>query len=160
MEKETKKVDLIITEWASAIMPILQYHSMAVMNYMTARTFISLYPKWTKDMKSLVNPCMYLQDTTNIRTVEALMKYVGRRFNITAEPFKLGIHNCLSSMYCPSTTRNTLDDETLWWDFKEIETVGNMTITCGDMAIIIWCLGGNDCVEDGDNDSTTYIGVV
>ncbi|KAG2030226.1 hypothetical protein BDR03DRAFT_1017356 [Suillus americanus] len=43
MEKETKKVDLIITEWASAIMPILQYHSMAVMNYMTACTFVSLY---------------------------------------------------------------------------------------------------------------------
>ncbi|KAG2028953.1 hypothetical protein BDR03DRAFT_824753, partial [Suillus americanus] len=86
MEKETKKVDLIITEWASTIMPILQYHSTAVMNYMTACTFISLYPKWIKDMKSLVNPRMYLQDTTNIRTVEALMKYVGRGFNITAEP--------------------------------------------------------------------------
>ncbi|KAG2032553.1 hypothetical protein BDR03DRAFT_985605 [Suillus americanus] len=143
MEKETKKVDLIITKWASAIMPILQYHSTAVMNYMTACTFLG----------------ESMHDATNIRTVEVLMKYVGHGFSITAEPFKLGIHNCLRSTYCPSTTRNTLDDETLQWGFKEIETVGNTTIACGDMALIIWHLGGNDCMEDGDNDSTTYIGV-
>ncbi|KAG1884137.1 hypothetical protein F4604DRAFT_1538133, partial [Suillus subluteus] len=86
MEKDTKKVDLITTEWASAIVPILQYHSMAVMNYMTAHTFVSQYPKWTKDMKSLVNPHMYLQDATNIQTVAALMKYIWRGFIVTAEP--------------------------------------------------------------------------
>ncbi|KAG1811918.1 hypothetical protein EV424DRAFT_1302830, partial [Suillus variegatus] len=86
LEKGKKKIDLIITEWASAIVPILQFHSTAVMNYMTARTFVSLYPKWTKDMKSLVNPRMYLHDSTNIQTVTALMKYVRHGFHVTAEP--------------------------------------------------------------------------
>ncbi|KAG1838187.1 hypothetical protein DFJ58DRAFT_668491 [Suillus subalutaceus] len=159
MQKEMQKVDLIITEWASAIVPILQYHSTAVMNYMTARTFVSLYPKWTNDMKSLVNPRMYLGDTANIRTVTALMKYVRHGFRVTAEPFQLGIHDCLRSAYCPSTTRNTLDDNTLRWEFSKVKTVGNTTVACSDMAIVIWRLGGDDCEEDGNNDSATYIGV-
>ncbi|KAG1875263.1 hypothetical protein C8R48DRAFT_543622, partial [Suillus tomentosus] len=80
LEKGKEKIDLIITEWVSAIVPILQFHSTAVMNYMMVHTFISLYPKWTKDMKSLVNPQMYLHDSTSIQMVTALMKYVRHGF--------------------------------------------------------------------------------
>ncbi|KAG2047488.1 hypothetical protein BDR06DRAFT_897247, partial [Suillus hirtellus] len=93
LEKGKEKIDLIITEWVSAIVPILQFYSTAVMNYMMAHTFISLYPKWTKDMKSLVNPQMYLHDSTNIQMVTALMKYIRHAFCINAEPFNLGMHD-------------------------------------------------------------------
>ncbi|KAG2752531.1 hypothetical protein P692DRAFT_201663656, partial [Suillus brevipes Sb2] len=81
-----KKIDVIITDWASAIVPILQYHSTVVMNYITARTFVSLYPKWTNQMKSLVNPCIYMDDKSNLRTALALMKYIRRGFDVSAEP--------------------------------------------------------------------------
>ncbi|KAG1890320.1 hypothetical protein F4604DRAFT_1567969, partial [Suillus subluteus] len=76
LEKDDKMADIIITDWASAIIPILQYHSTVVMNYMTARTFVSLYPEWTKENKSLVNPAVYMGEKSNLQTVLAIMKYV------------------------------------------------------------------------------------
>ncbi|KAG1868398.1 hypothetical protein F4604DRAFT_1584797 [Suillus subluteus] len=99
LEKNGKKVDIIFTEYASAIVPILQYHSTAVMNYITACSLMSLYPQWTKEKKSLVNPCMYTDDCTNICTVLALMKYTCRGFHVTAEPLELGNHDCQRSVY-------------------------------------------------------------
>ncbi|KAG2738970.1 hypothetical protein P692DRAFT_20841582 [Suillus brevipes Sb2] len=45
--KGDKKIDLIITDWTSAIAPILQFHSTAVMNYITAQSVVCLYPRWT-----------------------------------------------------------------------------------------------------------------
>ncbi|KAG1844561.1 hypothetical protein C8R48DRAFT_544869, partial [Suillus tomentosus] len=86
LEREGKKVDIIFTDMASAIVPILQYHSTAVMNYITARSLISLYPRWTTEKKSLVNPRLYSENCTNIRSVLALMKYVRRGFHMTTEP--------------------------------------------------------------------------
>ncbi|KAG1793308.1 uncharacterized protein HD556DRAFT_1214509, partial [Suillus plorans] len=87
LDKEGKKVDIIITDWPNVIMPVLQYHSTAVMNYITAHSLVCLYPQWTKEKKSLVNPRMYLEDGTNVRGVMALMKYVRRGFQVTTEPF-------------------------------------------------------------------------
>ncbi|KAG1780904.1 hypothetical protein EV702DRAFT_963291 [Suillus placidus] len=159
LEKGDKKIDVIITDWASAIIPILQFHSTVVMNYITARTLVSLYPNWMKENRGLVNPCMYLDNTTNLRTVLALMKYVNRGFDLSAEPFDLGVHNCDMSRYCPRATRNTIDGDTLHWDFKKIKTMGETAVACQNMSVVTWQLGGEDCEEDGDQQSLTYIGV-
>jgi hypothetical protein len=81
--------------------------------------------------KSLVNPQMYIADRTNIGTILALMKYVCCGFHITTEVLELGRHNCQESTYCPHTTRNTMDEDLLHWDFKPVNTVGNIIIpTC------------------------------
>lgn len=158
LARGNQMIDVIVTDWASAIVPILQYHSTAVMNYITARTFTSLYPKWTRDKKSLVNPAVYLDDKSDVSTALALMKYVGRGFNVSAEPFELGAHNCHRSAYCPGTTRNTIDDDTLRWQFTPRKTIGKTMIACEEMAIIVWCLGGQDC-EEGDGMCQAYIAV-
>ncbi|KAG1902612.1 uncharacterized protein F5891DRAFT_929202, partial [Suillus fuscotomentosus] len=81
-----KKVDIMVTDRASTIVPIMQYHSTAVMNYITAHTFVSLYPKWMNDRKTLVNPATYMDDRTNIAMVLALTKYMQRGFDVKAEP--------------------------------------------------------------------------
>ncbi|KAG2038930.1 hypothetical protein BDR03DRAFT_953141 [Suillus americanus] len=83
----------------SPIVPILQYHSTVVMNYMTARTFVSLYPEWIKEKKSLLNPAVCMDNKINLQTVLALMKYVRRGFYVSAEPFQMGMHNCDRSTY-------------------------------------------------------------
>ncbi|KAG1784384.1 uncharacterized protein HD556DRAFT_1451823 [Suillus plorans] len=159
LEKGEKKVDIIFTDWASAIVPILQYHSTAVMNYIMARSLVSLYPQWTTEKKSLVNPRLYFEDCTNIRSVRALMKYVRRGFHVTTEPFQLGTHDCQQSAYCPHATRNTLDRDTLRWIFRPVNTLGDIPVTCDDMAVIMWCLGGQECKEDGDEVSSAFITV-
>jgi hypothetical protein len=159
LEREGKKMDVIITDWASSIIPILQFHSTVVMNYITARSVVSLYPNWTKENKGLVNPRMYLENTTNLRTVIALMKYANRGYNLSAEPFDLGIHNCDMNGYCPRSFRNTIDEDTLHWDFKKIKTMGETVVACQDMAVVTWQLGGEDCEEEGDQRALAYIGV-
>ncbi|KAG1871364.1 hypothetical protein DFJ58DRAFT_742113 [Suillus subalutaceus] len=83
LEKDDKMVDVIITDWISAIIPILQYHSTVVMNYMTARTFVSLYPKWTKENKSLVNSAVYMGEKSNLQTVLAIMKALSSQYSST-----------------------------------------------------------------------------
>ncbi|KAG2121283.1 hypothetical protein DEU56DRAFT_760764 [Suillus clintonianus] len=159
LAKGKKKIDVIITDWASATIPILQYHSTAVMNYMTAHTLISLYPTWTADKKSLVNPAIYMDDRTNLHTVNVLMKYAHPVFHINAEPFHLGTHKCRRNAYYPGTTRNTIDENTLHWEFSPMNMIGQTKIACDKMAVILWRLGGDDCEEGGDERNSTYIGV-
>ncbi|KAG2084535.1 uncharacterized protein F5147DRAFT_659799 [Suillus discolor] len=144
LQNGEKRVDIMITDWASAIVPIVQYHSTA----------------WTKDKKNLVNPITYMDDRNNISTILALMKYMQRGFRTSAEPFDMGIHNCHSSAYCPLTTRNTVDKGTLRWEFTPKKTVGKTNVTCDNLAIIIWRLGGQGCIEEEDQSVETYIGVV
>ncbi|KAG2148937.1 hypothetical protein DEU56DRAFT_712029, partial [Suillus clintonianus] len=86
LAKGEKKVDIIITHWTCAITPILQFHSTAVMNYVTARSIVCLYPRWTTANMSFVNPQMYVCAKTNLRTVDVLMKYIRRGFKISADP--------------------------------------------------------------------------
>ncbi|KAG0701023.1 hypothetical protein DFH29DRAFT_876203 [Suillus ampliporus] len=105
LAKGKNKIDVIITNWASAIVPILQYHSTAVMNYITAHSLISLYPTWTAEKKSL---------------------------NKSAH----GTHDCYQSAYCPGTTRNTIDEDTLHWEFSPMNTIGKTKIACDEMAVI------------------------
>ncbi|KAG1793646.1 uncharacterized protein HD556DRAFT_1443437 [Suillus plorans] len=157
--KNEREVDIIVTNWAGAIVPIVQYHSTAVMNYMTAHSLVCMYPEWTKNCQSLVNPQMYLNNGTNICTVMALMKYVRRGFCMSADPFKFSVHNCNMSGYCPNAVRNTIDGDTMRWNFEEVKMVGRMTVTCKDMAVVIWRLGGGECEEDSDEKNPGYIGV-
>lgn len=70
-----KKVDVIITHWTCTLAPIFQFHSTVVMNYITARSVICLYPRWTTASKGLIHPRMYLDNMTHLRTVHELMKY-------------------------------------------------------------------------------------
>lgn len=155
-----RKVDIIITDWKCALAPILQFHSTAVMNYITARSIVCLYPHWATANKSFIHPRLYLEHMTHLRTVHILMKYKRRRFLLSADPFHLGEYVCeggeedgRKSRYCPHALRSTVDRDVLMWDFGPTQTLGNTTITCQDMPIMVWCLGGHECVE-GDKDET------
>jgi hypothetical protein len=160
LQKGGKKIDLIITDWTCAIAPILQFHTTCVMNYVTARALVCLYPRWTCENKGFVNPRLYQDAYTNLKTVDGLMKYVRRGFRISADPFRLADHDCGEEVidspktgYCPHKLRSTVDEEVLRWDFQPTETLGGTTITSNTEGIMVWCLGGWQCKE-GDKEET------
>jgi hypothetical protein len=162
--KGDKKIDLIITDWTSAIAPILQFHSTAVMNYITAQSVVCLYPRWTSAKMSFINPRLYLEGKTNLRTVEVLIKYIDRGFKISADPFRLGDHDCEEGEkgvkkigYCPHKMRSTVDNDVLRWDFGATQTLGDTTITCEDTRIVIWCLGGQECRDENKEVTISYM---
>ncbi|KAG1743509.1 hypothetical protein EDB19DRAFT_1633303 [Suillus lakei] len=94
LEKGEKKVDIMVTHWSCALAPIIQFHTMCVMNYITARSLVCLYPCWTTMHEGFVNPHLYVNGNTNLGTVDTLMKYVRRGFKISVDPWKLGDHEC------------------------------------------------------------------
>jgi hypothetical protein len=98
LENEEKRMDIIVTHWNCAIAPILQFHSTIVMNYITADSIVSMYyPEWTCQSKGFIHPRLYMEDMTNLRTVQALMKYVRHGFKLYAEASQLKEHDCTSS---------------------------------------------------------------
>ncbi|KAG1855295.1 hypothetical protein F4604DRAFT_1685776 [Suillus subluteus] len=121
LEKEEKKIDVIVMHWTCTIAPILQFHTTSIMNYVTTCKLMCLYPCWTCDNKGFVNPCLYLEGKTNLSTVDGLMKYYVRQgFRISANPFCLADHECNEDIknsaktgYCPHKIRSTIDDEVL-----------------------------------------------
>ncbi|KAG1753296.1 hypothetical protein EDB19DRAFT_1627122 [Suillus lakei] len=160
LAKGDKKIDVITTHWTCAIAPILQFHSTAVMNYITAQSIVCLYPRWTAASMSFVNLQMYLNAKTNLCMVEVLMKYIRRGFKISADSFRLGDHDCeenkedsKQSGYCPHKIRSMVDNEVLKWDFRPMQTLGDTSITCQDMRVMAWCLRGFECA-DGNKEAT------
>ncbi|KAG1722486.1 hypothetical protein EDB19DRAFT_1916662 [Suillus lakei] len=163
LEKGEKKVDIMVTHWSCALAPIIQFHTTCVMNYITARSLVCLYPRWTTMHEGFVNPRLYVDGNTNLGTVDALMKYVRRGFKISADPWKLGDHDCGDEEtggkkigYCPHKLRSTIDDEVLCWEFGPMLTLEGTTITCEDLGIMAWCLGGYEC-RDGDKEETMSV---
>lgn len=82
------------------------------------------------------------------------MKYVRRGFRISADPFCLADNECDEDIkdsaktgYCPHKVRSTVDDEVLRWEFEKTQVLGDTTITCQDVKIMVWCLGGDECAE-------------
>ncbi|KAG1721643.1 hypothetical protein EDB19DRAFT_1960764 [Suillus lakei] len=123
LQKGQKQVDLIISDWSCAIAPILQFHSTAVINYITARSIVCLYPHWTAANKSLINP-LYV-----------LMKYRKRGPDMSADALYFGDHLCEGEEdtggkvgYCPHIIHSTVDDEVLSWDFGLMQMLGNTSI--------------------------------
>ncbi|KAG2145275.1 hypothetical protein DEU56DRAFT_754131 [Suillus clintonianus] len=166
LQNGQKQVDVIVSDWSCTLAPILEFHSTAVMNYITARSIVCLYPRWTAANKSMINPRLYLQNKTHMRTVYVLMKYRKRGFDLSADALYFGDHLCEGEKntggkdgYCPHVIRSTVDDEVISWNFGPTKMLGNTTITCQDMPIMVWCLGGQECVE-GDKEITLSFALV
>ncbi|KAG1844559.1 hypothetical protein C8R48DRAFT_735493 [Suillus tomentosus] len=157
LENGGKKIDIIVTHRECAIAPVLQFHSTVVMNYITADDIVCMYPKWTCDRKGFINPRLYMEDKTNLRTVEALMKYTKRGFRLCAEPFQLGAHNCNRSIDCPHATRTTVDERMFNWNINNGIAIGTAMMDCWEVPIIVWSLGGHGCTTESNKRSRSKI---
>ncbi|KIK22655.1 hypothetical protein PISMIDRAFT_38354, partial [Pisolithus microcarpus 441] len=53
--KGERKIDVIISKTSTALSPIFQFHSTAVMNFISADTIFCTYPRLTLERLSMVN---------------------------------------------------------------------------------------------------------
>ncbi|KAG1898229.1 uncharacterized protein F5891DRAFT_1239840 [Suillus fuscotomentosus] len=95
------------------------------------------------------------------REVDVLMNYA----RSVQKPVCLGYHDCeehhedddKKSGYCPHKLRSTVDNEMLYRDLEQTQTLGDMTITCQDIFIMVLRLGGQECAEGNKTSLDSYM---
>ncbi|KAI6041948.1 hypothetical protein EDC04DRAFT_2527457, partial [Pisolithus marmoratus] len=80
VSKDQRKIDIVVSRTATALSPIFQFHSTAVMNFVSADTIFCSYPTLTLHSLSMVNagPLYYSRDKHGI--IEGIRKYITRGF--------------------------------------------------------------------------------
>ena len=135
LKRDGERIDLIGTTEEHVLTAVTQFHSTAVMNYITFYGIVCLYPEWT--MRRNV-PCKILD------------KYRGRGFKMahtSSELAKYDInHNCGKHICCPRTIRNLQDGLNLFVPFNDWATDIRDLEDNDDLMNLGWTLGEvSDC---------------
>ncbi|KAI6139234.1 hypothetical protein BKA82DRAFT_69917, partial [Pisolithus tinctorius] len=77
---DQKVIDVIISRTASALSPIFQFHSTAVMNFFSANSLYCVYPSLTLRHRAMVNTTSLRQRAFTPANIQALLKYKSRGF--------------------------------------------------------------------------------
>ncbi|KAG1792674.1 uncharacterized protein HD556DRAFT_1444348 [Suillus plorans] len=159
-QKGKQNVDIIVTNLASAVAPVFQFHSTIVMNFISADVIFCAYPAWTLDMLGLIHPRTYKQNGTNYATIQGLAKYMQRGFTLYSDIGELSPHDnrCVKTYYCPHVSRSTNDKGKLAWEFKRTErdtAKGKVRYT--DTNAVIWCLGGDQCNNERITGAPSFV---
>ncbi|KAI5992236.1 hypothetical protein EDD15DRAFT_2368509 [Pisolithus albus] len=80
LTKGHRHIDVIVSSTSCAISPILQFHSMAVMNFISADTIFCCYPTLTLRHLSMMNAAFLYFGASTGTVMEAVTKYQGRGF--------------------------------------------------------------------------------
>ncbi|KIO05049.1 hypothetical protein M404DRAFT_66704, partial [Pisolithus tinctorius Marx 270] len=75
-----KNIDVIVSRTSSALSPIFQFHSTAVMNFFTADSLFCVYPSLTLHHRALINTASLRNRTFPPSHMQALLKYKSHRF--------------------------------------------------------------------------------
>ncbi|KIO09239.1 hypothetical protein M404DRAFT_57819, partial [Pisolithus tinctorius Marx 270] len=73
-------IDVIISKTTSALSPIFQFHSTAVMNFFTANSLFCAYPSLTLRHRAMINTASLHERTFSPSHIHALLKYKSRGF--------------------------------------------------------------------------------
>lgn len=145
-------MDIIVTNLASAVAPIFQFHNTAIMNFISAEAIFCAYPVWTLNMAGLIHPRMYKQNATNLATITGLTKYMKRGFSLYSDIGELAPHIscCVKTYYCPHTTRSTNDKGKTSWVFNRENARPGSSHGAAyvEANAVIWCLGGDQCTDE------------
>ncbi|KAG1797591.1 hypothetical protein EV424DRAFT_1546566 [Suillus variegatus] len=152
LQKDERKVDIIVTNLASAVAPIFQFHNTAIMNFISAEAIFCAYPVWTLNMAGLIHPRMYKQNATNLATISGLAKYMKRGFNLCSDINELSPHvsRCIKTYNCPHTIRSTNDKGKIAWVFGNAGPHHSSSHSAAyiETGAVIWCLGGDQCENE------------
>lgn len=136
-------VDVIVSQTDMAICPVLQFHSMAVMNFFGVDHIFCAYPALTFQFLSRVNPGPLYFGQFHSHNFSALWKYAHRGFQYTSCDSGHG-----SKYLCKSIVCNLTDAGCLWVDLNHLPwvsvTLFNMFQHYGFMDVQ-WLLGGMVC---------------
>ncbi|KAI6138608.1 hypothetical protein BKA82DRAFT_4020817 [Pisolithus tinctorius] len=132
------KIDVIVSVNAASIAPVFQFHTTAVMNFVSADRIFCAYPALTMRARSHVNPTLLYNGGLHRKAIAPLRKYMSRGF--TFEPYA-----------CRNKTRAVTDGGCMWVD---PETFPCVTVTqpqfFGHLGVLDlhWTLGGMVCGMD------------
>jgi hypothetical protein len=146
-----KSIDLIISTSQYALLPILQFHSTEVMNFISVSGFASMYPRLTLCNRGLINPMVLENGKPSIRTDHAITKYENRGFIVQRGPYTHRHHLCTRDPICCLTSRYSMDTFTLAITFGDRITHDNHRRVHPARYAARWILGGYMCNEHISN---------
>ncbi|KAI6043799.1 hypothetical protein EDC04DRAFT_2537182, partial [Pisolithus marmoratus] len=76
----TRKIDLEVSRTVTALSPIFQFHSTAVMNFVSTDTIFCSYPKLTLCLLSMVNAGPLYYSSHKCGIIEGIRKYTTHGF--------------------------------------------------------------------------------
>ncbi|KAF8443750.1 hypothetical protein L210DRAFT_861889 [Boletus edulis BED1] len=151
---ENWKVNIIESRTHSPLSPIFEFHLSSSMNFISADSFFSTYPSLTARCCAIVNPMLFDLGNVRIGTLNALLKYCRRGFEIRSPAqyhlmsHRVGDpHNCGMSITCSETPRRSNDSYCLYL------RVPGVVKQCDEheevFPLVKWQLGGQRCMRLG-----------
>ncbi|KIO09176.1 hypothetical protein M404DRAFT_935145 [Pisolithus tinctorius Marx 270] len=132
-----------MSRMSSALSPIFQFHSTAVMNFFTANSLFCAYPSLTLHHRALINTASLCNCTFPPSHMQALLKYKSRGFQfISCEE---ALH---APFICRSRVRSLNDNGWLSLNFATVPHHDTQPITTFyHLGIVdaIWTLSGHVC---------------
>ena len=134
-----RKVQIMLTKTSTAFAPIFEFHSTAVMNFVSPSHLFSAYPNLTFNGLSMINPGAVYFGHFNVSVADALRKYRLRGFHYV---------NCDALGRCTSQGRTLSDSQGFWLSMKGVPSLDKSAIelfASYDAIDIHWVLGGRIC---------------
>ncbi|KAJ6509632.1 hypothetical protein DFH09DRAFT_1334137 [Mycena vulgaris] len=146
--KGSKHMNIMVVRGEDPTVAIFQFHSTAVMNYLTAYGLYCAYPSLTKSKLSVANVSTLIGESGRRDRIEACFdKYRRRGILVENDVTKFPgheIHNCFVDAECPHTVRSTIDGKGDYVElFERTEAEAEWEKLNGRMAI--WHMGGPMC---------------
>lgn len=135
----THKVHVVFSKSMTAFAPIFEFHSTAVMNFVSPRHLFCAYPDLTFKELSIINPGAAYFGPFNVSVVDALRKYNLRGFRYV---------NCSSLDSCATNGRTLTDHKGFWLNFNQIPRVNKSALELFNSYQAVdahWILGGKIC---------------
>ncbi|KAI6002357.1 hypothetical protein F5J12DRAFT_723006 [Pisolithus orientalis] len=140
------KIDVIISVNAASITPVFQFHTTAVMNFVSADCIFCTYPALTMWVCSHVNPMLLYNSGLHCKAIAPLQKYMSHGFT-----FKPCVKSHRFRYACHNKTHTVTDGGCMWVD---PETFPHVTVTQPEffshlgILDLHWMLGGMVCGMD------------
>ncbi|KAH6903574.1 hypothetical protein BKA70DRAFT_1110727 [Coprinopsis sp. MPI-PUGE-AT-0042] len=142
--KGGKDINVIVTSTRSALIPIIDFHSTIVMNFITYFGIVSLYGRPTGNHYGWIN----IPAGLTHRDERWLNKYEGRGYLLYSGSDVPGPwvgHRCGVDVNCTVTVRNLLDDGVVVRKFAKYRGEHQSTLLQSLEPAFVWKLRNTDC---------------
>ncbi|KDR70814.1 hypothetical protein GALMADRAFT_23662, partial [Galerina marginata CBS 339.88] len=111
LKSHEKSINIVVSKSRVSILPLFQFHSTAVMNFISSTGIFCAYPSLTFRRRNLVNPSYFWKRGTYFLLIRCLEKYSRRGFDTryTLKWEDVRQHECGKEWFCPHTVRRLHD---------------------------------------------------
>ncbi|KAJ2924230.1 hypothetical protein H1R20_g12864, partial [Candolleomyces eurysporus] len=146
--KKAYKINVIVSK-GRPLLPILQFHSTPVMNYIAHHGLVSLYDitLYHLGINNYVNPPARVQ--------ECIVKYERRGFEMW-DRFEEE-HTCKIDGCCPQTIRSLFDRDVVHFRFPELSDIPHAVLRKSEAEIAVWRLATGMMCKATTNDDAGFV---